>query len=397
MRNVVELTRQLVAFDSVSQNSNLKIAFFLREVLQSMGFRVELYEKDYLGVKKANLVAHIGPLNVEPLMLCGHMDTMPVGNIKEWSINSPFQLTEKGGKLYGRGSVDMKGPVAAMICSVESLVASAHEFKRELIFGLTHDEEIGLKGARRMVKDKVVSPRFTLIAEPTELVPMRMHKGHLCLRAVCRGETAHAGDPSKGINAIELAAEVIAELKKFREELKGVKESCIDPPYTTLNIATIDSIDKRTKSKAKLNEVPWVCEVEFAIRPIPGQSTDRIRLYIEDRITGIKWDRRKQGSLISVDLFEKEKGRLPTDSMCIPADSEIVKVVEQVSGKTARGANYSTDASVLQYLGTDCLIYGPGSIRQAHKPDEFIESEQLIKSVNDFRKIVEIMCLGGAI
>lgn len=394
MQDVIELTRRLVAFDSVSCNSNLEIAYFLSEILKSMGFSVQLYEKDYSGVVKTNLVARIGPENVAPLMLCGHMDTMPVGNLKDWATN-PFELAEKGEKLYGRGSVDMKGPLAAMVCSVESLVGQASKFNRELIFGLTHDEEIGLKGARRMVKDKIVSPKFTLIAEPTELVPMRMHKGHLCLRATCKGETAHAGDPSKGINAIELAAEVIAELKKFREELKGVAEPCIEPPYTTLNIATIDSVDKKTGFKAKLNEVPWVCEIEFAIRPIPGQSTDRIKRYIEDRLTKIRWNRKTGVSLVNIDLVDKEKGRLPTDPMCIPADSEIVKVVEQVSGEIARGANYSTDASVLQYLNTDCLIFGPGSIRQAHKPNEFIEKSQLLKSVDQFREIVKIMCLGG--
>ena len=284
----------------------------------------------------------------------------------------------------------MKGPIAAMICSVESLVGRASEFKRELIFGLTHDEEVGLKGARRMVKDKTVNPKFTLIAEPTELIPVRMHKGHLCLIATCQGKKVHAGDPSKGVNAIELAAKVIAVLEKFREELKGVKEPCIDPPYTTLNIAMING-------EAKINEVPDLCQVTFAIRPIPGQSTDRIRKEIEERITDIKLGERGKPYKISVDLFEKIKRRLPTDPMCISADSEIVKVAERVSGESAKGAPYSTDASILQYLGTDCLIFGPGSIHQAHQKDEFIEKSQLIKSVDQYRKIVEIMCLGGVI
>lgn len=427
MLDVIELTKRMVAFNTESKNSNMEMALSVKATLEDMGFSVQLHEKDYFpkkeesendrrirealekftdelgfsvqrkqvaGTRKANLIARIGPRDAEPFMLSGHMDVMPVGNVKDWKTNDPLKLTEFGkkGEWYGRGSVDMKGPIAALICAVEPLVKQVGKFKRELMFGLTHDEEVGLKGAKRMVKDQIVRPRFILIAEPTELIPIRMHKGHLCLKAICQGETGHASKPGKGINAIELAAKVIAELRKFSEELKGVIEPITDVPYTTLNISSIDSTDTETKAKAKSNEIPWTCTIEFAVRPIVGQSTGRIRAYLQDRLSRVMWDRKKGNQLVTVDL--SDRGKVPTEPMCAPLDSELVRVAERVSKKSARGASYSTDASVLQKLGSDCLIFGPGSIDVAHKPNEYIEKSQLLKGVENFREIVRAMCIG---
>jgi acetylornithine deacetylase len=321
---------------------------------------------------------------------------MPVGNLSEWKIGrggneinlNPLQLTSHDGKLYGRGSVDMKGPIAATICAIEPLVQLASKFKRELIFGLTYDEEVGLRGARRMVEEKIVSPKFTLVAEPTQLIPMRMHKGHLCLTAFCHGKRAHAADPDKGRNAIELAAKVILELEQFSEELKCVIQPLIDPPHATLNIAL-------AAGGSKLNEVPDGCLISFAIRPIPGQSVQRIREYIADRLMSIGGCDRSGNPIVVVDLFEKT--RQSTDPMITPSDSELVLVAESVSNEAARGVCYSTDASVLQHLGTDCVIFGPGCIDAAHKPNEYIEIEQLHKGVDQFREIARRMLLEGGL
>lgn len=392
--DVVDLTRKMVAYDTVSAKSNLEFAVFLQGILSDMGFLVEeLHVKDYveksgaIEVKKANLIARVGPRGVEPLVLSGHMDVMPVGKLQDWVIEDPFKLTERGGKLYGRGSVDMKGPIAAMICAAGLFLEGTPKLRRELIFCLTHDEEVGLKGARRIVADKrLTNPKFIMIAEPTELTPVRMHKGHLCLRAICKGEKAHASCPQKGVNAIGLAVRVVRELEKFGEELKGLREPCIDPSHTTLNIAVI-------KGEAKLNEVPDECEVDFAIRPIPGQSAKAIQDYITHRLTNIGWTRKTSEPLVRVELFEKDRGRLPTEPMSTSAESELVRVAEKVSGKSACGAAYSTDASVLQQLGADCLIFGPGNIDVAHKPNEFIEASQLRVAVGIFKDIVREICL----
>ena len=437
MLNVVELTKKMVAFETESQKSNLPLADFLKELLVSMGFKVIFQErKEDNGVTKANLIARIGPSNIETLMLSGHMDVMPIGESAKW-ITKPFKLTEVDGKQYCRGSVDMKGPIAAMICAVEQLLPQIDRLRRELMFGLTYDEEAGLKGAKRMVDAKIVRPKFILIAEPTELIPVRTHKGHIGLTALCWGKGGHSIVPSKGRNAIVLAAKVISELEEFGEELKGIKEPSMNPPYATINIAEI-------RGASKLNEIPDCCEIDFAIRPIPGQTTQRIRQYITDRLVErIGYD--KDGlPLVTVDLYmleanrkkdekdmyeavendkklaEKEakmgkknrkplikrkwvmdgrKGikKTPTEPMATSADSELVKVAEAVTRISACGECYSTDASEFQRLGSECLIFGPGSIKVAHEPNEYSETSQLIKSIEKFREIISRMCFGGGI
>jgi len=408
MQNVKDLTRQLVAFETTSALSNMAIALFLREILLGMGFAVDLQEKISPNgdSKKANLIARIGPKDVEPLMLSAHMDTVSAGDSKAWKTK-PFELTEVGDELYGRGSADMKGPLAALICAIEPLVQNKEAMKRELIFGLTFDEEVGLVGARYMEKESevgrtVLRPKFVLVAEPTELIPMRMHKGHLCLRAVCHGQSAHGSKPDEGVNAIELAAEVVAILQRFRdEELKGEQEACIDPPYATLNIGVI-------RGGTKYNIIPSYCFVDFEVRPIPGQSAEGIKDDLTARMEDIGWDDQNKRM---VDLDFQEIGepleppkpgephkpkKSPTEPVCTPPDSLLVQVAEQVTGQPAAGASFSTDASILQNLGgqhkCQCLILGPGSIEQAHKENEFIETKQLLLAVEQFREIVRRIC-----
>lgn len=435
MLDVVKLTEKMVAFETESQKSNLPLANFLKELLIPMGFKVIFQEREESnGVIKANLIARIGPPNVESLMLSGHMDVMPIGESAKW-ITKPFELTEVDGKQYGRGSVDMKGPMAAMICAVEQLLPQINRLKRELMFGFTYDEEVGLKGAKRMVDAKIVKPKFILIAEPTELIPVRAHKGHLGLTVFCWGEGGHSSVPSKGRNAIVLAAKVVSELEEFGEELKGIKELSIDPPYATINVAEV-------RGTFKLNEIPDCCEVDFAIRLIPGQTTQRIRQYITDRLVERTGYDKDGLPLVTVDLYMQEADRnkdekamkeaiendcklaeeeaklgrknrkpltkrkwvmdgrkgtkkMPTEPMFTSADSELIRVAEAVTGIPARGECYSTDASELQRLGSECLIFGPGSIWVAHKPNEYIKTSQLIKSVGQFQEIISRMCFGG--
>lgn len=426
MRDVIELTREMVAFDTTSSNSNLELACFLKELLEKMGLSVSFQEKTENGVRKANVIARIGPKNVEPLMLSAHMDVMPVGNLSAWTFSSnPFDLTEQDGKLYGRGSVDMKGPLAAMICGIEPLISQASQFRRELMFGLTYDEEVGLIGAKRLVNAKIIKPKFVLIAEPTELVPMRMHKGHLCLTAYCWGKGGHAAFPQIGRNAIEIAEKVIAKLKEFGEQLKCVEMPGFTPPYTTINIAEV-------RGGGKINKIPGQCEVDFAIRMIPGLTTQRIRDDITQRLEKIGYDE-KGLSIVTVGLYMKESDRIadeekfqkatktredltkriwvienerrkigkkePTEPMQTPASSELVRTAEAVAGVSARGVCFSTDASEFQRMRADCLIFGPGNIYDGngHEPNEYIEIDQLLKGVDQFREIARRMLLEGGL
>lgn len=384
MRNVIELTRRLVSFNTISQNSNLGMVSFLQALFEKMGFAVTLQKKTINDVEKANLVARIGPRGVNPLMLSAHMDTVPFGQMRRWKTE-PLVLTESGVKLFGRGSVDMKGPLAALICAVEPLLTQHSSFKRELIFGLTFDEEVGLVGAKHLVLSNEVCPQFILVAEPTKLVPMRMHKGHISLRVVCRGESAHGSNPKIGKNAILMATDAIRILQEFGEELESAQEPILSPPYATLNIGKI-------KGGTKTNIVPARCEVEFEIRPIPGQSATAIRDSVASRMENLGFDA-KGDSQVIIELLDRTKQ--PTDPISTPADSLLIKIAEHVTGQEARGVSYSTDASMFQPWGSHCLILGPGDIANAHIENEFVEINQLTLAVDYFRNIIDTILHEG--
>lgn len=374
----------MVSFDTVSANSNLPLVKYLHSLLTEIGFDVEIQRQafEHGTLEKANIIARAGPRDVEPLMFSAHTDTVPVGASNHWDY-PPFQLTEdkKRGLLFGRGSVDMKGSIAAIICAIAPLLAEADSFKRELILGLTYDEEVGLLGAKHLVESGVIRPCYAVVGEPTLMKPMRMHKGHIYLYALCRGVSGHASDPKSGINAIEVAGEVIGILRAFAKELTTQRCEEYSPPCATLNIGVING-------GTKANVIAEECRIDFDIRPIKGQSSD---LMIRDLTARLhKIGEHKGQPLVSLRLM-----RQPTEPVTTDANSLIVTIAEQVTGIKARGVPYGTDASVLQLMGTDCLILGPGDISQAHKPNEFVKTEQLELAVATFRQIAQNICLGS--
>lgn len=379
--DVKKLTAEMVSLNTVSSNSNMPLAEYLRQLLGQIGFDVELQCQSFVHgtLTKANVIARAGPRGVEPLMFSAHTDTVPASTT-HWDY-PPFVLTEdkKRGLLFGLGSVDMKGSLAAMICAVAALLPNAGKFKRELILGFTFDEEIGLLGAKHLVESGVVHPRYAIVGEPTLLQPVRMHKGHIYLRALCRGVSGHASNPTIGTNAIEVASEVIRKLRAFAEELATQQNAEYDPPFATLNIGVI-------RGGAKPNIIPEECEIEFDIRPIAGQSSDLIIKDLAARMHSI-------GEHDGQPLAVLRLIRAPTEPVTTDARSAIVTVAESVTGIKAKGVSYGTDASVLQLLGTDCLILGPGNIVQAHRPNEFVALKQLESAVVIFRQIAERLCL----
>ena len=382
--DVKNLTSSMVSFDTVSSKSNMPLVEFLHPVLTEIGFEVEIQKQEQKQdmLTKANIIARAGPRNVEPLMFSAHTDTVPVGTENHWDYE-PFELTEdkRRGLLFGRGSVDMKGSIAAMICALAPLLPKADNFKRELILGLTFDEEVGLIGAKHLVQSGLIKPRYALVGEPTLMKPMRMHKGHIYLRAICHGASGHASDPKSGVNAIEIAGEVIERLRAFAGELAVQRNEEYDPPYATLNLGVI-------RGGTKANVIAEECMIEFDIRPIEGQTSDLMIRDLAGRMQSI-------GEHCGQPLVSLKLIRCPTEPVTTDANSLIVTVAEQVTGVKARGVPYGTDASVLQLMGTDCLILGPGDIAQAHKPNEYVKTEQLEIAVNKFRQIAQRICLGN--
>lgn len=382
--DVKDLTSKMVSFDTVSSKSNMSLVEFLRPLLTDIGFDVEIQSQQFEHgtLEKANVIARVGPRDVEPLMFSAHTDTVPVGTESHWE-HEPLELTEdkRRGLLFGRGSVDMKGSIAAMICALAPLLPKAGNFKRELILGLTYDEEVGLLGAKHLVHSKLIKPRYALVGEPTLMKPMRMHKGHIYLRAICHGASGHASDPKSGVNAIEIAGEVIEKLRAFAGELAVQQNEEYDPPYATLNLGVING-------GTKANVIAEECVIEFDIRPIEGQTSDLMIRDLAARMQSI-------GEHCGQPLVSLKLIRCPTEPVTTDVNSLIVTVAEQVTGIKARGVPYGTDASVLQLMGTDCLILGPGDIAQAHKPNEFVKTEQLEIAVSKFKQIAQKMCLGN--
>jgi len=381
MFNVVELTKQMVAINTVSDLSNLELAELIKIWFEKLRFDVELQKQESIHgpMIKTNLIARIGP-NHEALMFSGHMDTVPVEDINDWDTD-PFTPILCQDKLFGLGSVDMKGSIAAMICAVEPL--AKERLKREIIFGLTFDEEIGLVGAKYLVESQAVKPKFTIIGEPTMMKPMRMHKGHIYLEVICRGSGGHASDPEKGINAIEIASEAIRVITQFADELKAYPFPNMDPPYATVNIGTING-------GKKSNMIATKCLIGFDIRPIPGMNSKSLIRDIEGRLKDIAVPQGQPPISIKIT-------KIPTEPVLTDPLSEIVLTAEKVTGIRAGGVAYGTDGSVLQNMGTEIIILGPGSINQAHKPNEFVTIDQLELAVRQFREITQQICMKGEV
>lgn len=386
--DVIDLIAKLVAMKTVTGQSNLVIVRWFDRLLKGLGFETIIQRKTYGENSKkevvcANLVARFGPRDVEPLMLCGHMDTVPPGKWSDWHQENPFRVVFSEGKLFGLGVLDMKGSIATMICAVAPLLSQL--FHRELIISLTHGEESGLLGIKLLQESSLVKPKYALIGEPTMMRPIRKHKGPIDAFVHCSGLSAHASDPCKGINAIEIAAEVIDVLRDFREELKAQLDDDFDPPFTTLNIGTIHGGEA-------INIIPSYCEIGFEIRPIPGQDTLLMFRDLQIRLESIRRD--DQGnSLVKLNPTREPVG----GSVSTESSSLIVRVAEEVTGQKAGTVPFGTEASIVQLMGADCLILGPGDIHQAHKPDESIELSQLVLAVDQFRKIVQRICIDKAV
>ncbi len=315
---VIKLSQKLIEISSISDQSNLPIANFLAEIL-NQGFTVELQKNKK--ANKANLIARFGPKNVEPLMFSGHMDTVPFGQEKLWDTD-PLVPVIKNSRLYGRGSVDMKSSIAAMIMAAKPLLKQ--KFKREFIFGFTFDEEIGLVGAKQLAKSKIINPSYTLIGEPTSLKPIRMHKGHIYLKAICRGKSGHGSDPDSGINAILVGQEVIQIINQFKEELKAYSIPEMTPPYATINIGAAHGGEKA-------NVIPEKFTLLFDIRTIPGQSNSAMISDLKNRLERI-------GSLDNAPLVTLNTMKIPTSPVLTDKDSRIIQIAEKITQTESRGA-----------------------------------------------------------
>ena len=374
-----KMMKALIASPSVSSvsprwdQSNERVIELLADWCRDAGFVVEVL--DVAGSPgKYNLVASMGQ-GPDGLVLSGHTDTVPFDEGK-WS-GDPFRLREEDNRWYGLGTADMKGFFGVVLEALRGMELS--RLKRPLVLLATADEESDMCGIRSLVQSQRRLGRHAIIGEPTGLRPVRMHKG-IAMEAIrITGQSGHSSNPDLGNNALEGMHRVMGELLAWRKELQQrLSNPMFQVQVPTLNLGHIHGGDNP-------NRICGHCEMHFDIRPLPGMQLDELRGELDSRLadtlagSGLKLER--------VSLFDG----IP--AMETPAAAEIVQATERLTGHQAEAVAFGTEGPYLNSLGMDTVILGPGSIDQAHQPDEYIAMDQLTPAVKVIRELVRHFCL----
>lgn len=362
-----ELLARLVAFDTTSRESNLALIDFVREYLDSLGVACELI---YNAQKtKANLFATIGPAEVPGIVLSGHTDVVPVDG-QAWTF-PPFELSEKEGRLYGRGTADMKGYIACVLALVPELTRNT--LRMPVHIALSYDEEVGCLGVRSLLEvlgSKPVKPLLCVIGEPTELKPVLGHKGKVAMRCDVHGLACHSAHAPTGVNAIEYAAQLINELGRLGKALQAEErqDARFDPPFSTVQVGVIGG-------GAALNIVPEHCRFDFEVRSLPVEDPYQVitalRTYAQHTLLPAM-----QAVSGQSDIRLTELSNYP--GLDISMHSQAAELIAEFCGSRAFGTvAFGTEGGLFDQSGIPAVVCGPGSMAQGHKPDEFISVEQL--------------------
>ena len=378
----IEMLRRLVAFPTVSRDSNLELIHYARDCLKDLGAVLRLTYDDER--RKANLFATLGPAGQPGIVLSGHTDVVPVEG-QAWDTD-PFQVVEKDGRLYGRGTCDMKSFVAVAL-------ALAPEFARRglktpLHFAFSYDEEVGCIGVRRLISDLAhagIKPKSCIVGEPTQMQPVIAHKGKHGYRCTVRGYACHSAYAPQGVNAVEAAAEAVAFLKgmarRYRDE--GPYDRSFDIAHTTVHTGVI-------RGGTVLNIVPHECVFDFEFRHLPGDDPDLLLAEFKRHVAT-----RIEPEMHSV---RPDTGFTITPLSVLPVldsgpETEIVGLAQELSGNNEVGkVSFGTEASRFQRAGIPTVVCGPGSIEQAHKPNEFVTVDQVLKCEAFMRGLADRIC-----
>ena len=378
----LEMIRTLVGFPTVSRESNLELIQFARDRLVELGAEARLTYNDERS--KANLFATLGPAGKPGIVLSGHTDVVPVDG-QAWDTD-PFRVVEKDGKLYGRGTSDMKSFVAVVL-------ALAPEFARRglktpIHFAFSYDEEVGCIGVGRLITDLAqagIKPRSCIVGEPTLMRPVIAHKGKKGFRCNVRGYACHSAYAPTGVNAVEAAAEAVAFLKSLarRHRDHGPYDRGFDVAHTTVHTGVM-------RGGTALNIVPHECTFDFEFRHLPGDDPDALfaefKSYVETRLVP------------EMRAVHADTGFEIVPLSVLPAldngpEVEVVGLAQELSGNNDIGkVSFGTEGSQFQRAGIPTVVCGPGSIEQAHKPNEYVAIEQVVKCEAFIRKLMDRVC-----
>ncbi|MEQ1754010.1 MAG: acetylornithine deacetylase [Micropepsaceae bacterium] len=373
-----EMLSRLVAFDTTSRGSNLELISFVEDYVGGYGIasrRIPNAEGT-----KANLLITIGPDTPGGIVLSGHTDVVPVDG-QDW-LTQPFNMVEKDGKLFGRGTSDMKAFSAVILALLPEFAKAP--LKTPVHIALSYDEEVGCLGVRPMIADIVKSvpmPRLAIIGEPTDMKVVNAHKGIRSFRTTVTGREAHSSQTDKGVNAVMVAAELIMHLSSLADEMRrrGDPSGRFDPPYTSVQSSTIEG-------GTALNILARHCTFQWEFRYLPGTSqeeiVDRFNAHARDVILP-----RLRLIAPEADIVTNVRAHVPalTARDGCPAEA----LAKQLTGRNhAEAVAYGTEAGLFQEVGIPSVVCGPGNIQQAHKPNEFIEISQVAACEAFIRRLI---------
>ena len=363
----ISILERLIAFPTVSRDSNLDLIGYVADLLGTNGIAFEVIPS--ADGHKANLYATIGPAGRPGVMLSGHSDVVPVDG-QNWTL-PPFAMTTRDGRLYGRGAADMKGFVACALAAC--LEASKMELQTPLHLALSYDEELGCLGVRDLIEMLEAAPQrplLCIVGEPTSMQVATGHKGKLAARALCRGREGHSALAPLALNAIHLGCDFVRALRDEQDRLarEGARDGDYDIPYTTVHVGKINA-------GVALNIVPNLCQVDFEIRNVAADDADDILDRLRDAAARIATEAASIAAEAAIDI--EITNTYP--GLDTPAASEAVAFVKSLTGANATmKVAFGTEGGLFSRdLGTPTVVCGPGSMAQGHKPDEYVGIEQM--------------------
>jgi acetylornithine deacetylase len=365
-------TPSISAFDENIDQTNRPLIDILAGWFGDLGFSITIQAVP--GTRnKFNMLAKIGS-GEGGLLLCGHSDTVPFDEGR-WQ-SDPFKVKRVDGKLFGLGSCDMKGFFAFILEALKTI--PLNKLNKPLYVLATADEETSMAGARFFAEQQMIKPSMAIIGEPTELIPIYKHKGHIAKSLDVQGKAGHSSDPEKGVNAIEIMYQAIGQLMDLQSRLKTqFHDEAFSVPYVTMNLGHVHGGDAE-------NRICGHCKLNFDMRVVPELSDEQALAMIDEALAPVF---AKYPSRLSLDLM------YPTAPAFACRDEQnILALVEQLTGKKHQSANYATEAPFINQLGCDTIILGPGSIDQAHQPDEYISLDYINPTVHILQQMINRVC-----
>jgi len=363
----ISMLERLVAFDTVSRKSNMTLIGYVQELLRARGIESRLVHNE--GKTKANLIATLGPSVEGGIVLSGHTDVVPVDD-QAW-VTDPFVMIEREGKLYGRGTSDMKGFIAIILGALDDILAAG--LKKPLHLAFSYDEEVGCLGVPSLIKvleKEVPKPDAVIVGEPTLMKVVSAHKGIMGVRTAVRGHEAHSSLTHLGVSAVMVAAELIQFLQQLANEAreKGPINKDFMPPHTTI---TVNKIDGGTA----LNILAGHCTFHWDVRALPEDDPqkyfDRFRSFCNETVL-------PRLRSVAPECNIESTPRSNTPSMPMARNSAAEQLCRQLTGDNeTRAVSFAAEAGLFSRSGLPVVICGPGSIDQAHQPNEFIAVSQM--------------------